>query len=401
MMQITIKDKNYKYLFYFLLFCSILALIYISNTLSISYKEALNVLDNKSLLTFVTAPLLSIFPSSDIALRFPFIIFYTLSTLLMYELTKDYFKYESDRLINIVLFMLLPGMVSAAILVNTAIIVLFFTLLYLYYYKTYNKHNYFILFFCLLIDNSFAILYLALFFYAFEKKYNRLFLISLILFGFSMSIYGFDTGGKPRGHFLDTFAIYASVFSPLLFLYFFYSQYRIAVKGYRSIYWYISFVALIFSLLFAFRQKVYIEDFAPFVIISMPLMIKLFFHTFRVRLPSFRRFHYFMALFVLLVLLINYLLVFYNKPIYLFLENTKKHFVYKYSFASQLAQKLKENNINDVYSDDYEILKRLEFYNIRRGDKYFLSTHEVYKDEYKYKFSFTYKNKEIVTYYIK
>jgi len=400
-MQTNISDKNYKYLFYILFCFSIFALLYVSSTLSISYKEALNVLDNKSLLTFITFPLLHYFPSNDIALRIPFIIFYAMSTCLMYALTKDYFKYESDRFINIMLFMMLPGMVSAAILVNTAIIVLFFTLLYLYYYKVYEKHNYYILFFCLLIDNSFAILYLALFFYAFEKKYNQLFYISLILFGASMSIYGFNTGGKPSGHLLDTFAIYASVFSPLMFIYFFYSQYRIAVKGYRSIYWYISFVALVFSLLFAFRQKVYIEDFAPFVIIAMPLMVKLFFHTFRVRLPSFRRFHYFMAMFVFFILLLNYTVIFYNKPIYLFLEKSKRHFVYKYSFAKELSVHLKENNINGVYSDDKEIMKRLNFYNIDSGEKYYLSTNEVYKNEYKFKFEFKYKNKEIVTYYIK
>ena len=400
-MQANISDKNYKYLFYILFCFSIFALIYVASTLSISYKEALNVLDNKSLLTFITFPLLHYFPGNDIALRLPFILFYAMSTCLMYVLTKDYFKYESDRFINIVLFMMLPGMVSAAILVNTSIIVLFFTLLYLYYYKVFGKHNYYILFFCLLIDNSFAILYLALFFYAFEKKYNKLFYISLILFGASMSIYGFDTGGKPRGHLLDTFAIYASVFSPLMFIYFFYSQYRIAVKGYRSIYWYISFVALVFSLLFAFRQKVYIEDFAPFVIIAMPLMVKLFFHTFRVRLPAFRRFHYFMAILVFFILLLNYSLIFYNKPIYLFLEKSKRHFVYKYSFAQELSVYLKEKNVNYVYSDDKEIMKRLNFYQIDSGDKYYLTTNEVYKNEYQFKFEFKYKNKEIVTYYIK
>ena len=400
-MQVQIKDKNYKYFFYVLLFLSVLALINMSNTLSISYKEALNVLDNKSILTFLTMPLLKLFPGSDIFLRLPFIIFYTLSSILMYLLTKDYFKYESDRFINIFLFMLLPGILSAAILVNTAIIVLFFTLLYLYYYKTHYKHNYYILLFCLLLDNSFAILYLALFFYGFEKKDNKLIVVSLILFTLSMSIYGFNSGGRPKGHFLDTFAIYASIFSPLLFLYFFYSQYRIAVKGTRSIYWYIPFVALIFSLLFSFRQKIYIEDFAPFVIIAMPLMVKLFFHTYRVRLPIFRKMHYLIASSVLVILLLNYYLVFFNNIVYLFLEKPKKHFIYNYSFVSNLALKLKENNINNISSSDKTLIKRLEFYGIKEGSSFRITNNKVSDSKYLHVFTYTYNDKKLITYYIK
>ena len=42
-------------------------------------------------------------------------------------------------------------------------------LLYLYYYQKYNKHSYLLLLLFLFIDNSFAILYLALFFYSLNK----------------------------------------------------------------------------------------------------------------------------------------------------------------------------------------------------------------------------------------
>lgn len=389
--------KSYHLIFSLLLFLSFCSLIYLSSTLSVSYKEALNVLDNSSILTYITYPLLYLFPSNDIALRFPFLLFYALSSILMYLITKDYFKYQKDRILNVILFMILPGMISAAVLVNTAIIVLFFLLLYLYYYKIYNKHNYPLLVFCLFIDNSFAILYLALFFYAFEKKNNILFIVSLCLFGISMSIYGFSTNGRPLGHFIDTFAIYASVFSPLLFLYFFYSQYRIAVKGTRSIYWYISFTALILSLLFSFRQKIYIEDFAPFVIIAMPMMLKLFFHTLRVRLKIFRIYHYVISFLTFFILFINYIVIFYNKPIYVFLDKPKKHFLYKYSFVSDLAKELKYKNINYVNSDDKYLLKRLEFYDIKKGYKYFISEDDISNE----KIEFKYKNKVIKTYYIK
>ncbi len=274
--------------------------------------------------------------------------------------------------------MILPGLLSASLLVNSAIIVTFFTLVYLYYYKRNNKQCYILLILFLIIDNSFAILFLALFFFALDNKDNRLLIVSLILFGLSMGIYGFDTGGKPRGFLVDTFAIYASIFSPLLFMYFFYTIYRNGIRGDRTLIWYIASTSLIFSLLFSFRQRIYIEDFAPFVVIFLPYMVRTFFHTIRVRLPQFRYKHYNTTIAVLFVLLLNVTLTLFNKPIYLLLENPKKHFAYKYNFAKEIAEKLKANKIDKIESNDEELLLRLKFYGISAGNKYFISTKEQY-----------------------
>ena len=188
-----INTNRYNYYFYTLLTVLVFVLLFVANTLSISYKEALNVFVNTSILTYVTNTSLYIFGQNDIALRLPFIIFYILSVLLMYKITDKYFKYESDRLISICIFMLLPGVLSASLLVNSAIIVTFLTLLYLYYYKLTNKHSYLLLFIYVFIDNSFAILYLALFFYSLKDiksiedtkdKKNILLWISLVLFAY-------------------------------------------------------------------------------------------------------------------------------------------------------------------------------------------------------------------------
>ena len=277
----------------------VFVLLFVANTLSISYKEALNVFVNTSILSYITKVSLYVFGQNDIALRIPFIILYIFSVLLMYRITDNYFKYKSDRFISIIIFMFLPGILSASLLVNSAILVTFFTLLYLYYYKVTNKHSYILLFIFLFIDNSFAILFLALFFYSLKdiksvedikNKKNILIWISLLLFILSIFIYGFTTDGKPRGFFLDTFAIYATIFSPLLFLYFFYSIYRVAFKEKeKSLIWYISTTALFVSFLFSLRQRVYIEDFAPYVLISLPFMLKIFFHSYRIRLKEFRK----------------------------------------------------------------------------------------------------------------
>jgi len=393
-----LKDSTYKYIFYIALFIVLSILLYTANTLSISYKEALNVFVNNSLLTVLTNSSIYLFGQNDIALRLPFLIFYLLSVLLMYQLNENFFKKESDRLISITIFMILPGLLSASILVNSAIIVTFFTLLYIYYYKRTNKHCYVLLFLFLFIDNSFAIFFLAIFFYALSKKDKTLLFVSLFLFGLSMGIYGFDSGGKPRGFLVDTFAIYASIFSPLLFIYFFYTIYRSGIKNERTLVWYISTTSLMFSLIFSFRQQIYIEDYAPFVVIFLPYMLRTFLHTLRVRLPQFRYRHNYTLLLVLFVLFINVTLTIFNKPIYLLLENPEKHFIYKYNFAKEIAQELKVKNINKIQSDEKELLLRLQFYGIEQGNEYYIT----YKEPFSYdiKIPIVYLGKVLLTIYV-
>lgn len=391
-------DNIYKYLFPVILFLVLSILFYTANNLSISYKEALNVFVNNSLLTILTNGSLYIFGQNDIALRLPFLIFYTFSVVLMYRITEDFFKKESDRLISIVIFMTLPGLLSASILVNSAVVVTFFTLFYIYYYNNVKKHSYILLVLFLFIDNSFAIFFLAIFFYSLNKRDNKLLVFSLLLFCLSMGIYGFDTGGKPRGFLVDTFATYASIFSPLLFIYFFYSIYRSGIKKDRTLVWYIATTSLFFSFLFSFRQRIYIEDYAPFVVIFLPYMVKIFFHTIRVRLPQFRYRHYYTSSLVLFVLFVNIIVTIVNKPLYLILENPKKHFTYKYDLVKELSGKLKSNNINEVNSEDKELLLRLKFYGIEEGSKYYITTKEQYF--YDLKFPISYYGKIIQTTYI-
>ena len=389
---------KYDYIFYLILSFLVVVLIFVSNTLSISYKEALNVFENSSVLTYITKTSIYLFGQNDISLRLPFITFYTLSVLLMYQLTLDYFKYKKDHFISILIFMILPGVLSASLLVNSAIVVLFFTLLYIYIYERDKSHPLWLLFLLVFIDNSFAIFFLALFFYSLSKKDKKIIYLSIFLFALSMYIYGFETDGKPKGYFLDTFAIYATIFSPLVFIYFTYTIYRAGIKNQRTFVWYISTTALLVSLLFSFRQRVYIEDFAPYVVISVPFMLKMFYHSYRVRLSVFRKKHYIGAIIVLFMLILNCLLTIANKPLYLFLPDEKKHFAYKYHFAKEIASKLKELNIDKINVNDERLQLRLKYYGINKSNEYLLTKkrHENFKEI----ISISYYNKELLRLYL-
>lgn len=390
---------KYSYYFYTLLFILVGVLILKADlSLSISFKEALNVFVNNSILTIITNTSIYFFGQNDIALRLPFILFYFFSVILMYKITENYFKYEKDRFIGILIFMMLPGVLSASLLVNSAIIVTFCTLLYVYHYNKYKTHSYILLIIFFIIDNSFAILYLALFFFSLKEKDKKLLYFSLILFVLSMYIYGFSTDGKPKGFLVDTVAIYATIFSPILFLYFIYTMYRAGIQKERSLAWYISITALLLSVIISFRQRVYIEDFAPFVVISIPLMLKTFLHSYRVRLKEFRKIYNILAILIIGMLSLNVIFTFVNKPLYILLPNQTKHFVYQYHFIKELSKELKSRNIDNLTGDN-ELLLRLKFYGINQGEDYYISMKDFYN--YDEKITIKYYERELFVVYIK
>ena len=367
-------QKKINITFGIVLFLDFLLLLYTADGLSISSKEAnLYYGDNHNILWYLTHFSTTIIGQSNIGLRLPFILFYIGAVILSYLLTDDYFVKPTDRLVSIFIFMLLPGLNSAALIVDSSIIVVFCILLYLYLFKLYEKEYYFLLVIFLFIDNSFAILFLGLFFYSLQKKDNLLLIISLVLFGISMQMYGFEIGGRPRSYLVETFGLYASIFSPILFLYFFYSLYRVAIKWEKDLYWYISFTSLILSLLFSLRQRVNIVDFAPFVVIAIPLMVKLFLHSYRVRLKIFRAKHWLFIKLILSTLLLNYIILLFNKPIYFILDNGTKHFAYKYHNIKELSAILKDNKIYKVKANTEDLQNRLKFYGILFGDKYYIT----------------------------
>jgi uncharacterized MnhB-related membrane protein len=95
---------NNKYNYYFYSFLSIIVFILLLKAdlyLSISYKEALNVFVNNSILSIITKTSIYFLGQNDIALRLPFILFYLFSVILMYKITENYFRFEKDRFLTL------------------------------------------------------------------------------------------------------------------------------------------------------------------------------------------------------------------------------------------------------------------------------------------------------------
>ena len=206
-------------------------LTYGTQILSISYDEAQTFFFGSSVAHYLSYYSTLWLGKSDFTLRLPFILLHLGSIVLLYKIGKLFLKKRLDRVLSIAIYALLPGVNSVALLVNNSVVVMFITLLFVYLYLLeYKVVSHIVLIASLFVDNSFAILYIALFIYALMNKKIDLVILTLILFSTSMYLYGFDTGGKPKGYFVDTLGIYTAIFSPFLFLYFVYAMYRILIK---------------------------------------------------------------------------------------------------------------------------------------------------------------------------
>ncbi len=375
------KIKNYKLIILLLAF-DLLALLYGISTLSISTDEAKIYFEEKGNFLFLNHSLLYylthfgtfVFGQNDFGLRIPILFFHFLSCILLYILALKYTKTHFDSLLALLLFVLLPGTVASALLVNEASIVIFLTLAIICAYEYEKKWIFYpLLILALFIDKSFNILFLTFFFFGIYKRNSFLLTLALVLFGLSISFYGFDTGGRPRGYFLDTLGIFAACFSPLVFIYFFYVVYRLTFKEQKSLLWFLMSVTFIFCSLLSLRQKLYLEDFLPFCVICTPLLIKTLMASYRVRLPQFRlRYKIFIECSIIF-LLFCYFVIIGNQILYYFVSDPKYNFANNYHLAKELSKELKKQEIFELKVGT-SLQPRLRFYGIKDSNTFYLKS---------------------------
>ncbi|EAJ8140511.1 hypothetical protein BHT79_07795 [Campylobacter coli] len=375
------KIKNYKLIILLLAF-DLLALLYGISTLSISVDEAKIYFEEKgsflffnhSLLYYLTHFGTFIFGQNDFGLRIPILFFHFLSCILLYILALKYTKTHFDSFLSLLLFVLLPGTVASALLVNEASIVIFLTLAIICAYEYEKKWIFYpLLILALFVDKSFNILFLTFFFFGIYKRNSFLLTLALVLFGLSISFYGFDTGGRPRGYFLDTLGIFAACFSPLVFIYFFYVVYRLTFKEQKSLLWFLMSVTFIFCSLLSLRQKLYLEDFLPFCVICTPLLIKTLMASYRVRLPQFRlRYKIFIECSIIF-LLFCYFVIIGNQILYYFVSDPKYNFANNYHLAKELSKELKKQEIFKLRVGT-SLQPRLKFYDIEDSNTFYLKS---------------------------
>lgn len=365
-------DKHFGKIIVLLLGLDLVALFFGISTLSISEGEAEIYFKKGGLLYYFTHFSTFLLGQNDLALRLPFVLFHFLSCLLLLLLAKKYTKTKSDQILALTLFILLPGTVASALLVNEAGFVIFFSLGILCVYEYEKKWLFYpLLILAFFVDKSFNILFLTFFLFGIYQKNIFLSLLSLVLFALNLTLYGFDTGGHPSGHFLDTLGIFAACFSPLIFVYFLYVIYRLSFQKNKPLLWFLMSVTFIFCSVLSLRQRLFLEDFLPFCVICTPLLVKTLMQSYRVRLPNFRfKYKIFMECSGIF-LLICYFIMMNNQILYYFIDRPTTHFAYNYHLAKELAKELKKSGINELRTAK-NLQKRLKFYGIEDSKIFYL-----------------------------
>lgn len=367
--------------------------------LSISYYETQLLYEQHSVLHYIIVGSLKLFGHNDLALRLPMIVMHLLSVLLLFKISEKYLKYDRDRLWLVLIYMLLPGVSSAALIVDPTGLVIVALFFYMYIYHFHRTYEYVVLPLLLPVDQSIAFLYLGLIFFEYaNKSYKKVIVLALLLV-LAFMIHPLEVSGVPSSHFLDTLGIYAAIFSPIVFIYLFYILYRAYMKAHHDISWYLAFTALVISLLLSFRQRIEVQIFAPYLMLILPLAVQTFFHSYRVRLKEFRGRYRIVFIIAFILLLSNALVVLFNKEIYAYLDKPKKHFAYKMHVAKELAQALHDVNITCILTENEKMQMRLRFYGIEKCET-FLLTHEKPLKNIVQNVTIRYKNRTVYHAYV-
>ena len=338
--------------------------------ISISYAETQIVYGEFSFLKMLVNFGIALFGHNDFGLRFMMIFFHIASNILLYLISFRYIDEEKDRLWLLAFFMLLPGVVSSALIVNSAGVIIFGLLLFLYIAPKVSTQVVIALLTVLaVVDHGFVYLLFAYTVYTYVKKKYLQSMYSVLLIGLNIALYGIDLYGAPKGHFLDTIGVYSAIFSPIVFIYIIYSLYRKFLSKETDLLWYIATIPFVYSMIISFRQQMALEYYAPYLVISLPLAARVFISSYRVRLRQFRKGYKFAFMIAFAFVSINALGVLFNKELYLVLETPRQHFAYDMHIAKELAQTLKNKGIYCLQSDT-KMTPRLHFYNVKYCKQY-------------------------------
>ena len=374
-----------KKIFYLYFLVYYLFLFFYANYMDIGDVEV-DYLTKNYPMTYIENIFLS-FSHTNLFLRLPSLILSIFSIFLYYKISQKYLKKEKDIYFATIIFSLMPGFIIATLLFNKSIYLIFLVLIFIYSFLYYRFYSYIFLFLFTIVDYSFISLYLGLIFYSIYKRDTKFLIYSIILLGINANYFNYEIGGHPRGHFLDVISIYFAIFSPFVFIYFLYSLIK-KIKT-PNLLWFISSWGLLFSILLSFRQKIKIDDFAPFVIVSVVFMVAIFFKDYRIRLKPFRlKFKFLFSLLFSSLLLFDLILF---SSIYIFENKIFSQFRYSYEIYSYL----KTNNIDYISSNNKKLLNKLSFYGLKQGDKYF-----VYFDKNSKKVSILHNNKLLYNFYV-
>ena len=353
--------------FYLFIIVYITALFYLAIDLPIGPNEAKVFYTDTKILYFMTHLCLNCF-GNGLDFRLPFLAFGILNIYLFFAMSRNYCKYESQSYLATTIFSLLPGIITASVIVNIAVFVISLVLGFIVLHaKKQIVGQGVVMLLLLFVHDASVIFFISLSIYFAFKRDSKLFGIAIIFTAISLLYFnGLDVGGKPKGKFLELFGLYVALFSPFIFIYFFYALYRIWLRGKKDILWYISFTAFILSILLSLRQQVIMTDFAPYVIVAVVLMLVTYNKTLFVRLPQFQKGYKLGYQIVIGSLIFSSLIIFLHKPLFYLLDDQTKHFAYPFYEPYWLKLKLDKIGQKCYTAKKNKVQYQLKYYGINK-----------------------------------
>ena len=351
--------------FYLFCFFYAIALIYLAITLPIGTHEAVVFYTDEGILKQFTHFAKGWF-GNGLDFRLPFVFFGLLNIPLFFYMSKQYFYKKEDSYLSTTIFALLPGIITSAILVNIAVLVITLVMAFLIFNaKKLIWLQAGVAILLLYLHDASIIFFISIAIFSAFKRDSVLFAISATLVAISFLYFNhLEVGGHPSGEFLELFALYAALFSPLVFLYFFYALYRILLRETKDILWYLAFSSFTLSMLLSLRQQVIMTDFAPYVIVAIVLMVLMYQKTVTVRLPQFQKGYKIGFKVVMGSLIFSALIIVFQKPLFLLYDDKSKHFTYPFYEPYWQMLELHEIGQNCYTSKNTKVQYQLKYYGI-------------------------------------
>lgn len=251
-----------------------------------------------------------------------------INAYLYWRIVRNYFARRDDARFAFVIYLLLPGVIASGVLLNEATYALTTVLLFFLAYRGNNLLLQIVALLLLLPSPTATFsFYGMLALYGYRKEKSRLMWLALFFFLLSLGVGNYDFRGRPQGHFLELMGVYAALFSPLFFVYYFYSLYRVSLEGPRDIHWTVASGALVISIFLSVRQQVLIVDFSPYLLAGAMIPVAVYLRSLRVRIRRFQRTYRLAGGVVIFSMVLSALLLFLHRPLYEILGKPRHFFV--------------------------------------------------------------------------
>jgi uncharacterized membrane protein YhdT len=353
--------------FYLSIIIYIMVLLFLATTVPIGPNEALLYYTDTEILYYLTHLAKGWF-ENPLDFRLPFLLFGLLNIALFFIMSRLYFSDKKESYLATIIFALLPGIITSAILVNIAVLVITLVLSFVIFYE---KRMYFYqgatMLALLFVHDASVIFFISLAIFSAFRRNHILFTMSILLSAISLLYFNrLYIGGRPHGEFLELFGLYIALFSPLVFIYFFYALYRIWLREKKDILWHIAFTSFIFSVLLSLRQQVSMTDFAPYVIVAVVLMVVIYQRTLHVRLPQFQTWYKRGFYIVLASLVLSSSIIVFHKYFFYVFEDKTKHFAYPFYEPYWQAMELREIGQDCYTSKNEKVQYQLAYHGISK-----------------------------------